>query len=110
MKNTERNQNLIHGYSYHYYTICHNWSVKGSATDFDKNEWFNTMKKTYYVDENLDQHSEIMDKYDPEKKVTLIADEWGKRLWHTRMGICVQKKLSGPQVKQPNWKHRSIAI
>ncbi len=77
MKNTEKYQHLIQGYSYHYYTICHNWSVKGSATDFDKSEWFSTMKNTWFVDENLNQHCEIMDKYDPEKKVALIADEWG---------------------------------
>ena len=77
MKNTEHYQHLIQGYSYHYYTVCNTWANKGSATDFDKDEWFNSMSKTWFVDENLNQHSQIMDKYDPDKKVALIADEWG---------------------------------
>ena len=77
MKNTQRYRQLVQGYSYHYYTICHDWSVKGQAVDFDKSEWFSTMRNTNFVDENLDQQSEIMDKYDPDKRVAIIADEWG---------------------------------
>ena len=77
MKKTEHYKHLIQGYSYHYYTVCNTWAEKGSATDFDSKEWFNTMSKTWYVDENLNQHSQIMDKYDPDKKIGLFADEWG---------------------------------
>ena len=77
MKATKKNSDLIQGYSYHYYTICHNWTKKGAAVNFDESEWFNTMQKTAVVDENLNQHSAIMDRYDPEKKIALIADEWG---------------------------------
>jgi alpha-N-arabinofuranosidase len=77
MKATNKNRDLIQGYSYHYYTICHNWTKKGAAVNFDESEWFSTMQKTAFVDENLYQHSAIMDRYDPEKKIALIADEWG---------------------------------
>ncbi|MGD0036667.1 MAG: alpha-L-arabinofuranosidase C-terminal domain-containing protein [Bacteroidota bacterium] len=77
MKAMSKNSNLIQGYSYHYYTICHNWTKKGAAVNFDESEWFNTMQKTTFVDENLYQHSTIMDRYDPEKKIALTADEWG---------------------------------
>jgi alpha-N-arabinofuranosidase len=77
MKATTKNSGLIQGYSYHYYTICHNWTKKGAAVNFDESEWFNTMQKTAVVDENLNQHSAIMDRYDPEKKIALVADEWG---------------------------------
>jgi len=77
MKATKKNSDLIQGYSYHYYTICHNWTKKGAAVNFDESEWFNTMQKTAVVDENLNQHSAIMDRYDPEKKIALVADEWG---------------------------------
>ena len=77
MKAIKKNSDLIQGYSYHYYTICHNWTKKGAAVNFDESEWFNTMQKTAVVDENLNQHSAIMDRYDPEKKIALIADEWG---------------------------------
>jgi alpha-N-arabinofuranosidase len=77
MKATSKNQNLIQGYSYHYYTICHDWTKKGAAVRFNESEWFSTMQKTSVVDENLNQHAAIMDRYDPEKKIALIADEWG---------------------------------
>jgi alpha-N-arabinofuranosidase len=77
MKATKKNRELIQGYSYHYYTICHTWAKKGAAVNFDESEWFNTMHKTTFVDNDLTKHSSIMDKYDPEKKIGLIADEWG---------------------------------
>ena len=68
------------GISLHYYTVCHSWGQKGSATDFDENEYFTTMQKTLFMDELLHKHITIMDKYDPENKVGLIVDEWGN--WH----------------------------
>lgn len=77
MKKTQGKQHLIQGLSLHYYTITHNWSKKGSATDFDEKEWFTTLSKTLFMNELVQKHSAIMDKYDPEKKVGLIVDEWG---------------------------------
>ncbi|MGC9341879.1 MAG: alpha-N-arabinofuranosidase [Bacteroidales bacterium] len=77
MKKTQYYQHLIQGYSYHHYTVPNTWNEKGSATNFNKEEWFKTMKKSYGVKEGLAKHCEIMDKYDPEKKIALIADEWG---------------------------------
>jgi alpha-N-arabinofuranosidase len=65
------------GISLHYYTICHDWSKKGSATQFDEKEYFTTMKKTLFMDELLSKHITIMDKYDPQNRVGLIVDEWG---------------------------------
>jgi alpha-N-arabinofuranosidase len=70
-------QNYLGGYSLHYYTICHDWDHKGSATDFNEDEWFSTLSKTLYMDDLIKQHSAIMDKYDPEKRIGLIVDEWG---------------------------------
>jgi alpha-L-arabinofuranosidase len=69
---------FIDGLSLHYYTVPTGiWSKKGSATDFDENEWFMTLKKTLHMDELITKHSTIMDKYDPDKRVGLIVDEWG---------------------------------
>ena len=48
-----------------------------SATEFDKKEWDMTMKASMFMEELVAKHSAIMDKYDPEKKVALIVDEWG---------------------------------
>ena len=68
------------GVSLHYYTVCHSWNQKGSATVFDESEYFTTMKKTLFMDELLEKHIRIMDKYDPRNRVGLIVDEWGN--WH----------------------------
>lgn len=66
------------GMTLHYYTIpTGNWAKKGSATQFDEKEYFNTMKNTLYMEELVTRHSDIMNKYDPQKKVALVVDEWG---------------------------------
>ncbi|AGB18343.1 alpha-N-arabinofuranosidase [Thermoanaerobacterium thermosaccharolyticum] len=65
------------GLSLHYYTVPGIWERKGSATDFDEKEWFITMKKALRMDELITKHSTIMDKYDSEKRVALVVDEWG---------------------------------
>ena len=70
-------QNYLNGYSLHYYTICHDWTNKGSATDFNEDEWFSTLSKTLYMDKLIEKHSAVMDEYDPDKKIGLCVDEWG---------------------------------
>ncbi|MBY0012992.1 alpha-N-arabinofuranosidase [Paenibacillus typhae] len=62
----------------HYYTIpTGDWNSKGAATGFEAKEWFSTLKAALRMDELVTRHSVIMDKYDPEKRVGLIVDEWG---------------------------------
>jgi alpha-N-arabinofuranosidase len=68
------------GLSLHYYTVPHSWDDKGSATEFNEDDWFLTLKKAIAIDEIVCKHSEIMDRYDPEKRIGLILDEWG--VWH----------------------------
>ena len=46
-------------------------------TEFDEKKWYQTMKKTWYMDELITRHGAIMDKYDPKKEVGMIVDEWG---------------------------------
>ncbi|TVY07935.1 alpha-N-arabinofuranosidase [Paenibacillus cremeus] len=65
------------GLSLHYYTIPGTWQKKGAATDFTEDEWFITMKKALFMDELIRKHGEIMDQYDPDKRIGLIVDEWG---------------------------------
>ena len=67
----------MNGLSVHYYTIPHTWAHKGSATQFTEDEWFLTLKKALAMDEVVTKHGEIMDRYDPEKRIGLIVDEWG---------------------------------
>ncbi len=71
---------FMDGISLHYYTVTGTWENKGSATDFDEEKWFITLKKSLFMEELIKRHSTIMDKYDPEKRVHLIVDEWGT--WH----------------------------
>lgn len=69
---------MMWGLSLHYYTIpTGKWGKKGSATDFNEAEYFNTMKNCLHMEQLVTRHSAIMDKYDPEKKVALVVDEWG---------------------------------
>ena len=68
---------LADGLSLHYYTVPHDWNHKGSSTDFTEEEWYMTLSKTLYMEELIERHSAIMDKYDKEHRVGLIVDEWG---------------------------------
>jgi alpha-N-arabinofuranosidase len=61
----------MQGLSLHYYT------GGKSATQFDETEYFNAIEAALRIDELITKHSTIMDKYDPQKKVGLMPDEWG---------------------------------
>ena len=66
------------GLSLHYYTLpTSNWRKKGSATQFGEPEWHATLVRTLRIEEFIQKHSAIMDKYDPQKRVGLMVDEWG---------------------------------
>lgn len=65
------------GLSLHYYTVA-GWSgSKGSATDFNKDDYYWTMGKCLEIEPVLQKHIAIMDAYDPQKKIGLMVDEWG---------------------------------
>lgn len=65
------------GLSLHYYTVPGTWDAKGAATRFDEPAWFTTLSKCLRMDELIRRHSTIMDRYDPDRRVALIVDEWG---------------------------------
>ncbi|WP_448700479.1 alpha-N-arabinofuranosidase [Mucilaginibacter sp. AW1-3] len=70
--------NRMWGLTLHWYTLpTGNWNKKGSATNFDETQYFATMKNCLEMDEIVTKHSAIMDKYDPNKRVALVVDEWG---------------------------------
>jgi alpha-N-arabinofuranosidase len=69
-------KSLIEGVAMHWYTVI-DWAKKGHSTNFDESVYFESMKQALRMEELVTKHSEIMDKYDPEKKVALIVDEWG---------------------------------
>jgi len=69
--------NRMNALSLHYYTVPRNWGNKGSATEFDEAEYFTTLDKAQFMKELIEKHTAIMDKYDPEKRIALVPDEWG---------------------------------
>jgi alpha-N-arabinofuranosidase len=71
------NPGLMGGLSLHSYTITKNWSDKGSATQFSEDEYFTTIQKTLRMEELVTKHSNVMDRYDPAKRIGLMVDEWG---------------------------------
>jgi alpha-N-arabinofuranosidase len=68
--------NMLGGVGVHHYAVI-DWAKKGDAVDYTEFEYFQTMKSALKMEELVTKHSAIMDKYDPEKKVAMIVDEWG---------------------------------
>lgn len=64
------------GISLHYYTVTGWNGSKGSATDFNKDDYYWTMGKCLEIEDVVRKHIQIMDKYDPQKKIGLMVDEW----------------------------------
>lgn len=64
------------GISLHYYTVG-DWNNKGSATDFNTEDYYWTLGKCLEIEDVVKKHIAIMDKYDPKKNIALMVDEWG---------------------------------
>ncbi len=67
---------MLDAVALHHYAVI-NWGKKGPATNFTEEDYFTTMQRALQMEELVEKHSAIMDKYDPEKKVALVVDEWG---------------------------------
>jgi alpha-N-arabinofuranosidase len=65
------------GLSFHYYTRDDETKTPHSATSFDEAEYFNYLKKALHIEDLINQHGAIMDKYDPKHQVAMVIDEWG---------------------------------
>jgi len=64
------------GLSLHNYTVV-KWPPAYKSTGFGEAEYAQILKSTLEMDGLIQTHSAIMDKYDPQKKVALVVDEWG---------------------------------
>ena len=74
MKNIPKN--MLSAVALHHYSVI-DWNKKGASTEFDEATYFKTMQKALLMEEYVTKHSAIMNKYDPEKKIALVVDEWG---------------------------------
>ena len=71
---------FMDGLSLHYYTLPEtedDWNFKGSATQFTEEVFYQTLKRSSFMEELIRKHGAIMDQYDPDKKIGLMVDEWG---------------------------------
>lgn len=68
---------LMDGLSLHYYTYEYDFLNKRPAADFNTEGWYRHIRNAYHIEELIRRHSEIMDKYDEGKRVSLVVDEWG---------------------------------
>jgi alpha-L-arabinofuranosidase len=66
----------MEGLSLHSYTVV-NWPPAYDSVNFGNREYAEMVQATLKMDDYVRMHSAIMDKYDPDKKVGLIVDEWG---------------------------------
>jgi alpha-N-arabinofuranosidase len=66
----------IDGLSMHNYTVVR-WPPAYKSVGFGETEYAEILKATLEMDRLIATHSAIMDKYDPQKKIALVVDEWG---------------------------------
>lgn len=68
---------LVKGVSVHNYTMTHSWGDKGNATGFSEDDYFDLLANGYKMDKVVSDHAAVMDKYDPQKTIGMVVDEWG---------------------------------
>jgi alpha-N-arabinofuranosidase len=66
----------INGLSMHSYTVPH-WPPSYKSVGFGEAEYGEILKTTLQMEDLVSRQSAVMDKYDPQKKVALVVDEWG---------------------------------
>ncbi|WP_028912242.1 alpha-N-arabinofuranosidase [Prevotella sp. MA2016] len=67
----------MQGISLHYYT-CTGWTgPKGSALNFDTDQYYWALGKCLEIEEVIKKHKAIMDEKDPKNSIGLLVDEWG---------------------------------
>lgn len=65
----------IHGFAAHYY--C---GTAGTATEYSVEQFYELIHKALFMERLVTDQRQIMDRFDPERKIALIVDEWGT--WH----------------------------
>jgi alpha-L-arabinofuranosidase len=66
----------MQGIGVHYYTDA-GGRTEADATAFKEGKYFSSLKNALRLDEIINGHAAIMDRFDPGKKIALIIDEWG---------------------------------
>ena len=66
----------MEGVSLHNYTVG-GWPPRMASTGFGEADYAKLISETLRMDGMIAKQSAIMDRYDPEKKIALVVDEWG---------------------------------
>jgi alpha-N-arabinofuranosidase len=66
----------IQGYAAHYY--C--GTAGPSATEFNVNQWYELLEKAMRMEQLIVEQRQLMDQFDPHRRIGLVVDEWGT--WH----------------------------
>ena len=74
----------LNGLSLHSYTVFDGWPPHMPATDFGEKDYANVLKETLKMEPLIQMQTAMMDKFDPEKKISLTVDEWGAWLAPTK--------------------------
>ena len=67
----------IQGLSLHSYTVAGGWPPHMPAAGFDEQAYANVLAETLKMGPLIDKQAAVMDRYDPDKKIALVVDEWG---------------------------------
>ncbi|WP_208022281.1 alpha-N-arabinofuranosidase [Pseudomaricurvus hydrocarbonicus] len=70
---------LFDAMSLHHYTMTRG-PMSDASQDFDESDYATFAQLALNMDRVITLHTEIMDTYDPQKKVALVVDEWGNWL------------------------------
>lgn len=73
---TRRHPVRTDGVSIHYYVYLRNHE-RHSATQFGEREWYEVLKLADDIDDVIARNAAVLDRYDPDKRIWLIVDEWG---------------------------------
>jgi alpha-N-arabinofuranosidase len=65
----------VDGFALHYYTDFRQTGEDGAR--FDAKGWYAVLHKGAHIEKVINQHWEIMGKYDPEHRTRFVIDEWG---------------------------------
>src|SRR5688572_19113900 len=69
----------MEGLSLHSYTVPQ-WPASLPSTDFGEGDYALILATTLKMDHRIATHSAILDRYDPDKTIPLVVDEWG--VWY----------------------------
>ena len=67
----------INGMSLHSYTVFGGWPPHMPSVGFGEQDYADILSETLKMDGLIAKQSAVMDKYDPDKKIALVVDEWG---------------------------------